>query len=70
VLETKEVQMRIDPSRQPELAAVMCGGVEKLMARGVGRRAAVRRIARKHALNPRSVSAMIVRVDDAEGGLL
>jgi hypothetical protein len=47
----------------------MCGGVEKLMARGVGRRAAVRRIARKHAVNPRSVSAMIVRAEGEEGGL-
>ena len=61
--------MHVDPSRRPEIAEIMCGGVDKLMARGVGRRAAVRRIARKHAINRRSVSAMIVRVDDAEGGL-
>lgn len=61
--------MHVDPSRRPELAEIMCGGVDKLMSRGVGRRAAVRHIARKHAVNPRSVSAMIVRAGDAEGGL-
>jgi phosphoserine phosphatase len=47
----------------------MSGGVEKLMARGVGKRAALRRIARKHGINPRSVHAMIARADRPEGGM-
>lgn len=61
--------MHTDPYRRPEIADVMSGGVEKLMARGVGKRAALRRIARKHGINPRSVHAMIARADRPEGGM-
>ena len=60
--------MHLQDSRRPEIADVMSGGVEKLMAGGVNRRAAVRRIARKHGVNPRSVTAMIARADQLEGG--
>jgi phosphoserine phosphatase len=46
----------------------MSGGVEKLMARGVSKRAALHRIARKHGVNPRSVYALIARAEWIEGG--
>lgn len=51
--------MRVDQFRQPEVAEIMCVGVEKLMVRGVSRRTAVRCIARKHGVNARSVSVLI-----------
>lgn len=60
--------MHVDPYRRPEVADVMSGGVEKLMARGVSKRAALHRIARKHGVNPRSVYALIARAEWIEGG--
>ncbi len=60
--------MHTDPFRRPEIAEIMCGGVDKLTARGVGRRTAVRRIARKHGVGSGTVVAMTARVDEREGG--
>jgi hypothetical protein len=61
----KEVDMRVPPLAKPEVADIMIYGVEKLTVRGVGRRAAIRRIARKHGARPRSVAAMIASDDGA-----
>lgn len=61
--------MHVDPDRRPEIAQIITGGVEKLLAQGVGRRTALRRIARKHGVNPRSVSVLIARFEPGKGGL-
>jgi len=61
--------MYVDPFRRPEIAEIMSDGVDKLVLRGVGKRAAVRRIARKHSVNARSVRVMIGRAEEMEGGL-
>jgi len=62
--------MHVAPVRRPEVAEIMCGDVEKLLVRGVSRRAAVRRIARKHGVNPRSVCVLIAReAESREVGL-
>jgi hypothetical protein len=56
--------MRVPPLAKPEVADIMIYGVEKLTVRGVGRRAAIRRVARKHGVRPRSVTAMIARENE------
>jgi hypothetical protein len=57
--------MHVDPFIRPEIAEIICGGVEKLMVRGVSHRKAVRRIARKHGVPPRHVGALIAREDES-----
>lgn len=57
--------MYLAPVRRPEIAEVLDCGVEKLLVRGVSRRSAVRRMARKHGVPPRHVSALIARDDES-----
>lgn len=47
----------------PEIERIIDSGVEKLLARGVSRRRAVHRTARKHGVRPRQVSALIASED-------
>ena len=57
--------MHVAQVRRPEIAEIMDCGVDKLLARGVSRRSAVRRMARKHGVPPRHVSALIARDDES-----
>lgn len=56
--------MQVASVRRPEIAEVVGNGVDKLLARGVSHRKAVRRIARKHGVRPRHVGALIAQADD------
>jgi len=55
--------MHVVPVRQPEIAQIMTCSVDKLLTQGVSRRKAVRRIARKHGVRPRQISAVIAAED-------
>jgi hypothetical protein len=55
--------MHVAPIKRPEIAEILDCGVDKLRARGVSRRRAVRRMARKHGVPPRHVSALIAQED-------
>jgi hypothetical protein len=57
--------MHVVPVRRPEIVEIMDCGVDKLLARGVSHRKAVRRTARKHGVRPRHVSALIAREDES-----
>jgi hypothetical protein len=58
--------MRVPPLAKPEIAEIMIYGVDKLASRGVSRRRAVRRIAVKHGVRPRTVGALIAADDRSE----
>jgi hypothetical protein len=59
--------MHHQPRNEPEIAAAVCGGVDKLMSKGVGPRGALRRTARKYGMNPRYVRALIAQGERSTG---
>jgi len=59
--------MHHQPRTDPDTAAMRCG-VDKLIARGIGPRTAVRRVARRNRIAPKQVGTLIAQGDPFAGG--
>ncbi len=60
--------MHHQPRTDPENAATMRCGIDKLIARGVGPRTAMRRVARRNRIAPRQLGVLITQGGRPIGG--
>lgn len=58
------------PLTRPEIAAILRCRVDRLVAQGIGRRTAVRLVARKHGIAPKQVSSLMAQAEPLPGGEL
>jgi hypothetical protein len=59
--------MHHQPRTDPDMAAMRCG-VDKLIARGIGPRTAMRRVARRNRIAPRQLGALMAHGGRQIGG--
>jgi hypothetical protein len=60
--------MHHQPRTDPEIAATVRCELDKIIARGVGPRTAMRRVARRHRMAPRQLGALMAHGGRPIGG--